>query len=104
MITFQKNKKNFLLTEKGIKKIKQDIEGLTKLPIGIYAKSKEFDFAYYIKITVSKNNIYVLLPDEITFLIVLDVSYPNEPPKIFCQTNVSKNLLIIFSISFAIQI
>ena len=112
MITFLKNKKNFLLTESGIKKIKEDIDGLSKLPIGISAKSKEFDFAYYVKVTVSKNNIaidstnknYALLPDVITFLIVLDVSYPNEPPKIFCQTNVSKNLLIIFSISFAIQI
>ena len=97
MITFQKNRKNFILTEDVIKKIKEDIDGLTKLPIGIYAKSKEFDFAYYIKITISKNNIsidtanknYALLPDVITFLIVLDISYPKEPPKIFCQTNVS---------------
>ena len=97
MITFQKNKKNFLLNEKSIKKIKEDIEGLTKLPIGIYAKTKEFDFAYYVKITINKNNVcmdstnknYALLPDTITFLIVLDSSYPKEPPKIFCQTNVS---------------
>lgn len=98
MITFQKNKKNFLLTEKGLKKIKEDLGGLTKLPGGISAKSKEFDFAYYVKITISKKNInidssnknYALLPDAITFLIVLDFTYPNEPPKIFCQTNVSK--------------
>ena len=97
MITFQKNKKYFLLNEKTIKKIKEDIEGLTKLPIGIYAKTKEFDFAYYVKITINKDNIcidstnknYALLPDAITFLIVLDSSYPKEPPKIFCQTNVS---------------
>ena len=106
MNTFQKNIKSFLLTENGIKKIKKDIDGLTKLPIGIYAESKEFDFAYYVKITVSKNNIaidstdknYVLLPDAITFLIVLDVSYPKEPPKIFCQTNVSIFLFIIFQL------
>ena len=77
MITFQKNKKKFLLTEKGIKKIKEDIDGLSKLPIGIYAKTKEFDFAYYVKIIINKNNIcldssnknYTLLPDAITFLI-----------------------------------
>ena len=100
MITFQKNKKYFLLNEKTIKKIKEDIEGLTKLPIGIYAKTKEFDFAYYVKITINKDNIcidstnknYALLPDAITFLIVLDSSYPKEPPKIFCQTNVSYQL------------
>ena len=99
MITFQKNRKNFLLSEKGIAKIKDDIDGLTKLPMGISAKTKEFDFAYYVKITISKKNInidstnknYALLPDIITFLIVLDVSYPKEAPKIFCQTNVSKN-------------
>jgi hypothetical protein len=53
MITFIKNKKNFLLTEKRIKKIKNDIERLTKLPMGISAKEKEFDFAYYVKITIS---------------------------------------------------
>ena len=106
MITFLRNKKNFLLTEKGIKKIKQELEGLTKLPIGINAKSKEFDFAYYIKITVSKNNIdidstnknYALLPDAITFLMVLDISYPNESPKIFCQTNVSIFISFIFQL------
>jgi ubiquitin-protein ligase len=86
-----------LITEKGIQKIKEDINGLSKLPIGINAKTKEFDFAYYVKITINKNNIsidqtnknYALLPDSITFLIVLDASYPDEPPKIFCQTNVS---------------
>ena len=113
MITFQKNKKKFLLTEKGIKKIKEDIDGLSKLPIGIYAKTKEFDFAYYVKLTINKNNIsidstnknHALLPDAITFLIVLDVSYPNEPPKIFCQTNVSRKYFNIYlKISFAIQI
>ena len=42
MITFQKNRKNFLLSEKGIAKIKHDIDGLTKLPMGISAKTKEF--------------------------------------------------------------
>ena len=114
MITFQKNRKNFLLSEKGIAKIKDDIDGLTKLPMGISAKTKEFDFAYYVKITISKKNINIdstnknnaLLPDIITFLIVLDVSYPNEPPKIFCQTNVSKiNIyILLINISFVIQI
>jgi hypothetical protein len=109
MITFQKNKKNFLLTEKGIVKIKNDINGLTKLPMGISAKTKEFDFAYYVKIVINKNNIcldssnknYTLLPDAITFLIVLDVTYPKEPPKIFCQTNVSVlNNMLFYFISF----
>ena len=86
-----------MLTEKGKEKIKEDIDRLAELPNGINAKTKEFDFAYYVKITINKNNIsidstnknYVLLPDVITFLIVLDFSYPKEPPKIFCQTNVS---------------
>ena len=78
MIAFQKNKKNFLLSEKGIKRIKEDIKELSKLPIGITINSKEFDFAYYIKILISKNNInidtnnknYALLPDSIGFLII----------------------------------
>ncbi len=103
MIAFQKNKKNFLLSEKGIKRIKEDIKELSKLPIGITINSKEFDFAYYIKIFISKNNInidtnnknYALLPDSIGFLIVLDNTYPEEAPKIFCQTNVSKIIVYI---------
>ena len=57
MIAFQKNKKNFLLSEDGIKRIKEDLKELSKLPIGITIKSKEFDFAYYIKIFINKNNI-----------------------------------------------
>ena len=97
MITFQKNKKNYLLSENGIKRIKDDIKELSKLPVGITIQSKEFDFAYYIKIIINKSNINIgsnnknddLLPDSIGFLIVLDNTYPNEPPKIFCQTNVS---------------
>ena len=96
MITFQKNKKHFLLSEGTRRKINQDINKLAKLQTGIYAKTKEFDFAFYIKITINKNKInidstnksYALLPDTITFLIVLDSTYPNEAPKIFCRTNV----------------
>ena len=114
MIAFQKNKKNFLLSEDGVRRIKEDLKELSKLPMGITVKSKEFDFAYYLKIFISKNNInidknnknYALLPDSIGFLIVLDNTYPTEPPKIFCQTNVI--FIIIFNIlksySFVIQI
>ena len=77
MITFQKNKKIFLLSENGIKRIKSDIKELSKLPVGITIQSKEFDFAFYIKIFINKNNInidsnnknYALLPDSIGFLI-----------------------------------
>jgi ubiquitin-protein ligase len=108
MITFQKNKKNFLLSENGIKRIKEDIKELSKLPLGITVQSKEFDFAYYIKIIISKNNInidqsnknYALLPDSIAFLIVLDNTYPDEPPKIFCQTNVRYYKLIDLIINY----
>ena len=97
MIEFQKNKKNFLLSENGIKRIKEDIKELSKLPLGITIQSKEFDFAYYIKMIINRDNIsidqnnknYALLPDSIGFLIVLDNTYPEEAPKIFCQTNVS---------------
>lgn len=95
-MTFQKNKKNFLLSENGIKRIKEEIKELSKLPPGNTIESKEYDFAYYIKVIITKNNIninpdnknYNLLPDTIGFLIVLDNTYPKEAPKIFCQTNV----------------
>ena len=68
MIAFQKNKKNFLLSENGIKRIKEDIKDLSKLPMGITIQSKEFDFAYYIKIIISKNNINIDTSNKIRVL------------------------------------
>ena len=54
---------------------------------------------YYIKVVVDKeylqidptNKNYSLIPDVINFLIILDYSYPKNPPKILCKTNVSKH-------------
>ena len=41
----------------------------------------------YLNIGTTDKN-YSLIPDMINFLIILDYSYPNQPPKILCQTNV----------------
>ena len=83
-----------------------DIKELDNLPKGIYAKIKyyELEQEYYVKILVDKEYLqlsltsknYSLIPDIIEFLIILDYSYPKEPPKILCKTNVSKYIYIIF--------
>lgn len=102
---FIKNKKLYALSKESKKRIENDIKDLEKLPKGIYAKIKYHDLEqeYYIKILIDKeylhidstNKNYSLIPDMINFLIILDYSYPKQPPKILCQTNVSQ-LKIIF--------
>ena len=97
---FIKNKKNYSLKKDKKQRIENDIKELELLPKGIYAKNKynENEQAYCIKIFVDKetikiektNKIYSTLPDVIQFLIILDYCYPFNPPKILCQTNVSK--------------
>jgi hypothetical protein len=50
---------------------------------------------YYIKIIIDRNKIeidlsdekYSNLPETITFLIIIDYTYPNFPPKILAKTN-----------------
>lgn len=63
---------------------------------GIFFKTKEFDFSYYISIMVDKRiiglenpEIEQNIPDYITFLFILDVNYPDSCPKILAKTNVS---------------
>ena len=95
-----KNKKLYVLSKDTQKRILKDIKELDQLPKGIYAKIKYYanEQEYYIKILVDKDYLnigptdknYSLIPDMINFLIILDYSYPKQPPKILCQTNVMK--------------
>ena len=97
-MNFIKNKKLYALSKETKKRIDNDIKELDQLPKGIYAKIKyyELEQEYYVKILVDKeylqieptNKNYSLIPDMINFLIILDYSYPKQPPKILCQTNV----------------
>ena len=97
---FIKNKKNYILKKEKKKRIEDDINELASLPKGIYAKNRfnENEQAYFIKIVVDKevikiektNKIFATIPDVITFLIIIDYCYPENPPKILCQTNVRK--------------
>ena len=99
---FIKNKKNYILKKEKKKRIEDDINELASLPKGIYAKNRfnENEQAYFIKIVVDKevikiektNKIFATIPDVITFLIIIDYCYPENPPKILCQTNVRKNI------------
>ena len=98
---FIKNKKNYLLRKYQKQRIEKDIKELDKLPKGIFVliKYNESEQAYFVKIIVDKdkikiektNKIYATIPDVITFLMIIDYCYPDNPPKILCQTNVRKN-------------
>ena len=102
---FIKNKKNYFLKKDKKNRIEHDLNELAHLPKGIYAKNKfnENEQAYFVKIVVDKdiikidktNKIFATIPDVITFLIILDYSYPENPPKILCQTNVRKKIYFI---------
>ena len=102
---FIKNKKNYVLKKDKKKRIEHDLKELEDLlPKGIYAKNKfnENEQAYFIKIIIDKdsikiektNKIYATIPDVITFLMIIDYCYPENPPKILCQTNVRKLFFI----------
>jgi ubiquitin-protein ligase len=95
MMTFIRNKKQFAIKTENRQRILKDIEELANLPNGVFAKVKQYEHGYYIKIIVDKTyikdstpeNKYNTIPDIIMFLMVVDYSFPKEPPKIFCQTN-----------------
>ena len=95
MMTFIRNKKQFAITKENRQRILKDIDDLANLPNGVFAKVKQYEHGYYIKIIVDKTyikdstpeNKYNSIPDTIMFLMIADYSFPKEPPKIFCQTN-----------------
>ena len=95
MMTFIRNKKQFAITKENRQRILNDIDNLANLPNGVFAKVKQYEHGYYIKIIVDKTyikdstpeNKYNSIPDTIMFLMVVDYAFPKEPPKIFCQTN-----------------
>ena len=94
-MTFIRNRKQFVITKENRTRILKDIEDLANLPNGVFAKVKQYEHGYYIKIIVDKTyikdntpeNKYNSIPDTIMFLMVVDYAFPKEPPKIFCQTN-----------------
>ena len=95
MMTFIRNRKQFVITKENRLRILKDIEDLANLPNGVFAKVKQYEHGYYIKIIVDKTyikdntpeNKYNSIPDTLMFLMVVDYAFPKEPPKIFCQTN-----------------
>jgi len=90
-----KNKKKFLIQKDKKARIEKEIEEVSNLSNGIYSKVKEFELGYYIKIIIDKNKIeinlnenkYSNLPNTIVFLIIIDYSFPDNPPKILSKTN-----------------
>ena len=94
-MTYIRNKKQFLISQESRNRILKDIDELVNLPAGLFAKVKQYEHGYYIKIIVDKTYIqnsipekkYNSIPDTIIFLMVADYSFPEFPPKIFCQTN-----------------
>ena len=95
MMTYIKNKKQYIITQENRTRILKEIDKLANLPSGLFAKVKQYEHGYYIKIIIDKTyikqgipeNKYNSIPDTITFLMIADYSFPEFPPKIFCQTN-----------------
>jgi hypothetical protein len=112
MLGFLKPKKKFLLNEqvkrrieKGKNKnINKEIDLLSKLKDGMFFKSKEFEIGYYINIIIDKrilgleiNSEDKNMPDFLTFLMIVDSFFPEQPPKILTKSNVFKfNNLVLF--------
>ena len=94
-----KNINQFDISEENQDRIKLEIEEkLPSLPQGIYSKVKVFDRACYIKIIVDTKIIGINteeiknkvknIPECITFLVIVDYSFPNNPPKILSKSDV----------------
>lgn len=63
---------------------------------GIFFKTKEFDFCYYINFMIDKrilgldnSSLEEKTPDYITILFILNVNYPEDPPKVLSKSNFS---------------
>jgi hypothetical protein len=74
----------------------------------MFYKSKEFEIGFYINIIIDKrilgldfNSEEKNVPDFLTFLIILDSFYPEQPPKILSKCNVreifNKNYIVWIS-------
>ena len=96
-----KNKKQFLITKENKERIEKEIDDLSLLPDGIYTKVKELEMGYYIKIIIDRKKLGIeqkkdfstssnfgSVPECITFLMIVDYSYPASPPKIISKTTV----------------
>lgn len=65
----------------------------------MHIKYKDINSEYYINVAVSSKNLSLdaekeksKIPELISFLIILDSSYPERPPKILTKTNVGNIL------------
>lgn len=81
-------------------RLDDEFKKLVGLSNGIYYKIKENKYGYYIKILVDKaklnlQNNNIDIPDIINFLIIIDITYPDECPKILAKSKVYIILYII---------
>ena len=94
-----KQQRQYQIPQGRIQLIESDIEGLNNLPPGIFSKVKIFNLEYYIKIIINRNIIgitldesnikYKNIPEFITFLVILNHTYPTQPPPILAKTTFS---------------
>ena len=100
MLNVFQSKNQFHITKENKERIKNEIEKLSNLSDGIYSKVKETELGYYIKIIVDRNKLgnpfknQTTIPECITFLLIIDYSFPKEPPKILSKSNVSLHIHI----------
>ena len=86
-------KKQYKITPDNKERIDYELDQLTDIGNGIYSKVKEFELGYYIKIILDLKKLNInkeekQCPDLVTFLIIVDYSYPENSPKILSKTSV----------------
>ena len=94
-----KQHRQYQIPQERIHLIESDIEGLSNLPPGIFSKVKIFELEYYIKIIINRNIIGIALdesnikynniPEFITFLVIINHTYPTQPPPILAKSTFS---------------
>ena len=108
MLNVFNNKSQFHISKENKARIDSEIEKLSTLSNGIYSKVKENELGFYIKIIVDRNKLgnefksQSSLPECITFLMIVDYSFPSQPPKILSKTNVLILLINLYSLVFQI--
>jgi hypothetical protein len=97
MFNFFKSKKKYILSNITKNKIEKELHLLeSNLKDGMFHKAKEFEIGFYINIIINRRVLLIPeissddknIPDYLTFMFILDSSFPEQPPKILLKSNV----------------
>lgn len=90
-------KKQFKIQKEYASRIEKDIEDISLMNNGIFAKIREFELGYYITVIIDREKLNIKIdedkkeakiPELVNFLIIVDYLYPESTPKILAKTAV----------------